>query len=233
LSAYPRDLPRDLALLQSAGVEAVFTPTPAMMYPTGYQTTIDVEKVSQEKEGRVRPGHFRGVATVVAKLFNLIQPHRSYFGQKDAQQVAVIRRMVQDLNFPLEIRVGPIVREADGLAMSSRNVYLTPDERQAARVLHRALQETASVYAAGERNPDVLRETAARIIAAEPRATLDYVSLSDARTLAEQNDPTETPLLLSMAAKIGKPRLLDNILLPLELNTLEGATANLGAVSLL
>jgi pantoate--beta-alanine ligase len=201
-----------------------------MMYPEGYQTSISVETVSQEKEGAVRPGHFRGVATVVAKLFNLTQPHRSYFGQKDAQQVAVIRRMVRDLDFPLEIRVGPIVRESDGLAMSSRNVYLKPDEREAAQVLHRALQATAMAYAAGERHPDTLRQTATHIIAGEPMAALDYVSVSDARTLVEQTSPTDAPLLLSVAAKIGKPRLLDNMLLPLELNTLQGATATLGAV---
>lgn len=230
LSAYPRNLPRDLAMLQEAGVEAVFTPTSAIMYPAGYQTTISVETVSQGKEGAMRPGHFRGVATVVAKLFNLTQPHRSYFGQKDAQQVAVIRRMAQDLNFPLEVRVGPIVREADGLAMSSRNVYLKPDERQAARILHRALHATALAYAAGERNPDVLRSTAEHVIRAEPLAALDYVSVADARTLAELATPTDAPLLLSLAAKIGKPRLLDNMLLPLALNTLEGATATLGAV---
>jgi len=230
LSAYPRDLPRDLAMLQEAGVDAVFTPTPVMMYPAGYQTTISVETVSEGKEGAVRPGHFRGVATIVAKLFHLTQPHRSYFGQKDAQQVAVIRRMVQDLIFPLEVRVGPIVRESDGLAMSSRNVYLRPDERQAARVLHRALQATAMAYAAGERHPDALRSTAEHVIGAEPLAALDYVSVADACTLAEQTHPTDAPLLLSLAAKIGKPRLLDNMLLPLELNTLEGATATLGAV---
>lgn len=230
LSAYPRDLSRDLGMLQAAGVDTVFTPTPAMMYPAGYQTTITVETVSKEKEGGIRPGHFRGVATVVAKLFNLTQPHRSYFGQKDAQQVAVIRRMVRDLDFPLEVRVGPIVREPGGLAMSSRNIYLTPDERQAALVLNRALKATSEAYAAGERQPDTLRRMTEDFIASEPLAALDYVSVADAYTLAEQTSATERPLLLSVAAKIGKPRLLDNMLLPLELNTLDGATATLGAV---
>ncbi len=229
LSVYPRDLPRDLAMLQAAGVEAVFTPTPAMMYPPGSQTLITVAVVSQEKEGGRRPGHFQGVATVVAKFFNLIQPQRTYFGQKDAQQVAVIRRMVRDLDFPLEVRVGPIVRDINHLAMSSRNVYLSSDERQAARVLYHALQETAAAYTSGERQPDVLREIATHIIVAEPLAALDYVSLADARTLTEQTTPTDRPLLLSIAAKIGHPRLLDNILLPVALNTLEGATAVLGA----
>ena len=230
LSAYPRDLPRDFAMLQEAGVEAVFTPTPAMMYPDGYQTYITVDTVSQGKEGAMRPGHFRGVATVVAKLFHLIQPHRSYFGQKDAQQVAVIRRMVHDLNFPLEVRVGPVVREADGLAMSSRNVYLTPEERAAAPVLYRALEAAANAYAAGERDPGTLQGIAEHSILNEPRAALDYVSVADAATLAEQTIATDAPLLISLAAKIGKPRLLDNMLLPLELNTLEGATSTLGAV---
>ena len=229
LSAYPRDLPHDLTMLQAAGVDAVFTPTPAMMYPPGYQTSITVDIVSQEKEGGRRPGHFRGVATVVAKFFNLIQPQNAYFGQKDAQQVAVIRRMVRDLDFPLAVRVGPIIRDDNGLAMSSRNVYLSPEERQAARVLYQALQETGVAYTTGERQPDILRAIATRVIMAEPLAALDYVSLSNAHTLAEQITPTDTPLLVSVAAKIGKPRLLDNILLPLSLNTLEGATSALGA----
>jgi pantoate--beta-alanine ligase len=228
LAAYPRNLPRDLEMLQAAGVDAVFTPTPAMMYPPGYQTYITVETVTQEKEGGIRPGHFRGVATVVAKLFNLTQPTRTYFGQKDAQQVAVIRRMAYDLNFPLEVRVGPIVRETDGLAMSSRNIFLSPEHRQAARVLNRALQAAGEAYATGEHQPDVLRQITADMIASEPLAALDYVSLSDARTLSEQTTPSEAPLLLSVAARIGKPRLLDNILLPLALNTLEGASATLG-----
>lgn len=230
LSKYPRDLPRDLAMLEAAGVEAVFTPTPAIMYPEGYQTSITVETVSQGKEGGVRPGHFRGVATVVAKLFNLTQPHHSYFGQKDAQQVAVLRRMVRDLDFPLEVRVGPIVREPGGLAMSSRNVYLKPQEREAALVLYRALQASAAAYAGGERHPDMLRGIAERMIGDEPLAALDYVSISDARTLTEQTSPTDVPLLVSVAAKVGMPRLLDNMLLPVELNSLEGATATLGAV---
>ena len=140
LSAYPRDLARDLGLLEPLGVDLVWTPTPEEMYPDGFQTWVNVEQVTAPLEGKHRPGHFRGVTTVVAKLFNAFTPQRAYFGQKDAQQVVVIRRMVRDLNFPVEIVVGPIVREPDGLALSSRNVYLSPPERQAATVLHRALQ---------------------------------------------------------------------------------------------
>lgn len=228
LSAYPRDLPRDLALLAAEGVDTVFTPTPALMYPQGYQTYVHVEQVSQGREGASRPQHFRGVATVVAKLFNLTQADHAYFGQKDAQQVAVVRRMVSDLNFPLTIRVHPIVREADGLAMSSRNVYLKPHERQAATVLSRALQASAQLYAQGERHPQRLRAEAQRILASEALAQPDYVSLALASTLEEVHEPSSAPLLLSLAAQVGKPRLLDNCLLPVELNTLEGASKVLG-----
>jgi pantoate--beta-alanine ligase len=231
LSTYPRDLPRDLAMLEAAGVDYMFTPTPAMMYPPAYQTWVTVEEVSQGREGAVRPEHFRGVATVVSKLFNLIQPDKAYFGQKDAQQVAVIRQMVRDLNFPVDLQVCPIMREADGLAMSSRNIYLKPEERQAATVLYRALQEVGALYEAGERHPDVLREDASRIIQAEALAELNYVSLADSRNLKELSSPSDDPMLLSVAAKIGKPRLLDNCLLPLSLNTQTGATLHLGQIN--
>jgi pantoate--beta-alanine ligase len=231
LSTYPRDLPRDLAMLEAAGVDYVFTPTPAMMYPPSYQTWVTVEEVSQGREGAVRPEHFRGVATVVSKLFNLIQPDKAYFGQKDAQQVAVIRQMVRDLNFSVDIQVCPIIREADGLAMSSRNVYLQPEERRVARVLYRALQGVGALYEAGERHPDVLREEASRIIQAEALAELHYVSLADSRNLKELSRPSDEPMLLSVAAKIGKPRLLDNCLLPLSLNTQTGATLHLGQIN--
>lgn len=232
LDAYPRDLPRDLAMLESADVDAVFLPTPAMMYPRGYQTTITVEQVSQGKEGGSRPGHFRGVATVVAKLFHLFQPDMAYFGQKDAQQVAVLRRMVADLNFPLEVVVCPIVREHDGLAMSSRNVYLKPDERKAAAVLYRSMQAAAAVYEQGERDPVQIRQAALRVLESEPLAHVDYVSLASADTLEEIAYSQQEPLLLSLAVRIGKPRLLDNCLLPLTLNDREGATSTLGAVAL-
>ena len=228
LASYPRDLPRDLAMLEAEGVALVFTPTPELMYPPGYQTYVSVEQVSQGKEGGARPGHFRGVATIVAKLFNLAQAQRAYFGQKDAQQVAVIRRMAHDLNFPLEIVVCPIVREADGLAMSSRNVYLSPAERQAATIIPQAWQRAAQAYNDGERHPEALRVLVREHIAQEPLARLDYVSVASARSQAEQDTPSDEPLLLSLAVQVGRPRLLDNCLLPLALNTREGASAILG-----
>lgn len=229
LSSYPRDLPRDFSMLEAAGVDYVFTPTSAMMYPPRYQTWVIVDEVSQGREGAVRPEHFRGVATVVSKLFNLVQPDKAYFGQKDAQQVAVIRQMQRDLNFPVEIAVCPIMRESDGLAMSSRSVYLQPEERQAATVLYRALQHVGALYEAGERHPDLLRHEAEGVIQNEALAELSYVSLADSRSLRELDSPSDVPMLLSVAAKLGKPRLLDNCLLPLSLNTQEGATAYLGA----
>jgi len=228
-TAYPRDLPHDLGLLEQAGVDIVFTPTPKLMYPPGYQTYIEVEEVTQGLEGERRPGHFQGVATVVAKLFNLTQPNVAYFGQKDAQQVVVIRRMVADLNFPLEIAVCPTVREVDGLAMSSRNVYLKPDERRAASVLYKALAAAGDAYAGGERHPEALRQTARKMLETEPLGQIEYVSIADARTLQEMVTPTESPLLLSLTVKIGWPRLLDNCLLPLNLNDRQGLTQALGA----
>ncbi len=229
LASYPRDMPRDLNMLQKAGVNIVFAPKAESIYPSDFQTYITVEQVSQGREGGARPGHFRGVATVVAKLFNLVQPHSAYFGQKDAQQVVVIRQMVRDLNFLLSIVVCPIVRETDGLAMSSRNVYLTPDERQSAKILHRALQIVGKLYDEGERRPQVLRQTAWDILDHEKRVQPSYVSLADARNLQEIEQPIDQPLLFSIAAQVGKPRLLDNCLLPLALNTQEGATRVLGA----
>ena len=157
LAKYPRDLPRDLALLEAAGVDLVWTPTVEVMYPTGFQTWVQVEALTRRLEGEVRPGHFRGVTTVVAKLFNAVGPDKAYFGQKDAQQAAVIRRMTKDLDFPIEIVVCPTLREADGLAMSSRNAYLNPAERQAATVLFRALSAAKSAYDSGERIAEKLR----------------------------------------------------------------------------
>lgn len=227
-AAYPRDLPRDLTLLRAAGVDVVFTPTPEIMYPPGYQTYIDVTEVSQGLEGERRPGHFRGVATVVAKLFNITQPHTTYFGQKDAQQVAVIRRMARDLNFPLNIVVCPTVRELDGLAMSSRNVYLSPEQRRAAPVLYRALQAASDVYDSGRRHPDALRRAMLDALRAEPLAEPDYVSAADALTLRELDNATDAPVLLSLAVRFGKTRLIDNLLLPRELNSREGLSRALG-----
>jgi pantoate--beta-alanine ligase len=214
LASYPRSLPRDLAVLRDAQADLVFTPSPQMMYPPGFQTFVDVTGVSQGLEGEHRPNHFRGVATVVAKLFNLTQPHRAYFGQKDAQQVAVIRQMVRDLNFALEIVVCPTVREADGLAMSSRNVYLSPEQRTAATVLFRALTAAHNRYAAGERDPERLRQTMLTELGTERKAQPEYVSVADAETLRELQTAIERAALLSMAVRIGKTRLIDNLLLP-------------------
>jgi pantoate--beta-alanine ligase len=210
LAAYPRDLPRDLAALERAGADLVWTPSPATMYPPGYQTWVTVDEVSQGLEGERRPGHFRGVATVVTKLFHAFEPQRAYFGQKDAQQAAVIRRLATDLNFPVEIVVCPTVREADGLAMSSRNSYLNPDERRAAAVLHRALQAARRDHEAGRRQAENLRQTMLGALAEEPLARVQYVSVADPDTLQELHGPAERALL-SLAVFIGKTRLIDNI----------------------
>ncbi len=212
LATYPRDLPGDLRLLEGEGVDLVWTPTPEVMYPPDFQTWVTVEEVARPLEGAHRPGHFRGVATVVAKLFNAVQPHRAYFGQKDAQQAVVIRQMVRDLNFPIEIIVCPTVREADGLAMSSRNSYLTPQERQAATVLYRALSAARAAFADGERDAERLRRLVAEIIAAEPLARLQYVSCAHPETLQELETVADAALL-SLAAFVGRTRLIDNLLL--------------------
>jgi len=210
---YPRDLERDLRLLEPLGVDLVFAPPVEEMYPPGFQTWVIVEEVSRPLEGASRPGHFRGVATVVAKLLNIVQPDRAYFGQKDAQQAVVIRRMVRDLNIPVEIVVCPTVREPDGLAMSSRNTYLSPEERRAATVLFRALQAARARYEAGERDAERLREAMREVIRAEPLARLDYVSVADPETLQELSR-VEGRALLSLAVYIGRTRLIDNLLLP-------------------
>jgi len=213
-SAYPRSLQRDLDLLSDARADLVWAPTPQDMYPPGYQTYVTVEAITQPLEGAMRPGHFRGVATVVAKLFNAVGPQRAYFGQKDAQQVAVIRQMVNDLNFPLEVVVCPIVREPDGLAMSSRNSYLTPEQRAAAPVLHRALSAARAAYEQGQRAPQALRQVMEQTLATEPLAQVQYVSCADPRTLQELHDTISDGALLSMAVFIGKTRLIDNLILP-------------------
>ncbi len=208
---YPRDLERDLRLLEPLGVDLVFIPSVEEMYPPGFQTWVIVEEVSRPLEGASRPGHFRGVATVVAKLFNILQPDRAYFGQKDAQQTVVIRRMVQ--NIPVEIVICPTVREPDGLAMSSRNTYLNPEERRAATVLFRALQAAKVRYEAGERDAERLREAMREVIRAEPLARIDYVSVAHPETLQEL-ERVEGPALLSLAVYIGTTRLIDNLMLP-------------------
>lgn len=213
LSAYPRDLPRDLDLLAGEGVDLVWTPSPEIMYPPGFQTWVMAEEITRPLEGSMRPGHFRGVTTVVAKLFNAVRPNKAYFGQKDAQQAAVIRQMVRDLSYPLEIVVCPILREPDGLAMSSRNVYLNPAERRAATVLYRALSAAKEAFAGGERHPQELRRILAETINREPLARLQYISCADPDTLQELETPIHGRALLSMAVFVGKTRLIDNIVI--------------------
>ena len=211
-SAYPRSLERDLALLEEAGVDLVWTPSNEQMYLPNHQTWVDVEEITQALEGAMRPGHFRGVTTIVAKLFNAIRPDRAYFGQKDAQQVAVIRQMIQDLNYPIEIVICPIIRESDGLAMSSRNAYLNVQERKSAAVLYRALQNARIAFLEGERKGDRLRSVMLETLAAEPLARPQYVSCADLLTLQELST-VSTSALLSMAVFIGKTRLIDNFIL--------------------
>jgi pantoate--beta-alanine ligase len=213
-TTYPRDPERDLALLTEAGVNWVFTPSVDEIYPPGFSTYVDVRDITRRLEGEMRPGHFLGVATVVAKLFNILQPTRAYFGQKDAQQVAVLRKMVADLAFPLQLVVVPTLREPDGLAMSSRNVYLTPNERQAAVCLHRALSAALSLWRSGERRGSALRAAMQAVLSAEPLARPDYVSVANPLTLEELDDSgAATRALASLAVRIGKTRLIDNFLL--------------------
>lgn len=214
LKTYPRNLEQDLALLKAEEIDLVFVPDDALMYPPGFQTKIIIENVTQPLEGASRPTHFQGVATVVAKLFNIFQPTRAYFGQKDAQQTVVIRRMVKDLNFNLEMVIHPIVREPDGLAMSSRNVRLTAEQRDAATVLNQALTKAAESIQAGERNGDDIREQMRDMIAGEPLARIDYVSAADPATLKELKE-IESGVLLSLAVFFGETRLIDNRLLEL------------------
>jgi pantoate--beta-alanine ligase len=212
LSMYPRDLERDLSLIEPLSVDLVWNPTPEIMYPTGYQTWVEVEVMTRPLEGAMRPAHFKGVTTVVAKLFNAVQPHKAYFGQKDAQQAAVIRQMTRDLNFPIEVIVCPTTREADGLAMSSRNKYLEGADRPAATILFRALSAAKSAYETGERNAEKLRTIMKDTLASEPRAQPQYVSCADYDTL-EELDVVSGKTLLSMAVLVGKTRLIDNFVL--------------------
>jgi len=212
LSKYPRDLERDLHLLEEAGVDLVWTPAPEVMYPAEFQTWVEVAEMTRPLEGAQRPGHFRGVTTVVTKLFNAVQPTKAYFGQKDAQQAAVIRQMTLDLNFPIEIVVCPIVREPDGLALSSRNVYLDADQRQAATVLYRSLSAAKEEYEQGERDAEKLRRKMKEVIMSEPLAQMQYVSCADYDSLQEWEMVTGKTLL-SMAVFFGKTRLIDNFVL--------------------
>lgn len=213
LAAYPRTLERDLALLEQEGVDLVLLPEPEAIYPPGFETWVEPGPLAARLEGERRPGHFRGVLTVVAKLLHAIEPDRAYFGQKDAQQALLIRRMARDLDFAAGIVVCPIVREADGLAMSSRNVYLSAVERRAAPVLHRALVAAALAWEAGERRGGALKRVALAVLATEPLAAPDYVSAADAETL-EETEGEAPRLLITMAVRFGATRLLDNRLFP-------------------
>jgi pantoate--beta-alanine ligase len=212
LSKYPRDIDRDLKLIEPLGTDLVWMPSAEIMYPKGYQTWVEVEAITSPLEGAMRPGHFKGVTTVVAKLFNGVQPHKVYFGQKDAQQVAVIRQMVRDLNFPLEVIVCPTLREPDGLAMSSRNVYLDPEQRKAATVLFRSLSAAKGAYENGERDAEKVRGKMKEILATEPLAEAQYISCADYDSLEELAE-IKGKALLSMAVFIGKTRLIDNFVL--------------------
>jgi len=209
---YPREFQRDLALLEEEGVEFVFMPSMKEMYPKGYNTWVDIEKVTERLEGAARPTHFRGVTTIVAKLFNILEPTRAYFGQKDAQQLFVIKKMVAELNMNIEVITCPTVREVDGLAMSSRNSYLNPEERKSASVLYQSLNLAKEMWSQGEKDAGKIRNKMEKLIHQHPLAIIDYISIADTETL-EEMEKIKPPALVSLAVKIGKPRLLDNILL--------------------
>jgi pantoate--beta-alanine ligase len=210
---YPRMPERDAALAAGAGAAYVFAPSAPAMYPQGYATFVNVERITEVLEGKSRPGHFRGVATVVLKLFAVTQPHVAVFGQKDAQQVAVIRRMIRDLHQVIELVVVPTVRESDGLAMSSRNAYLSADERAQATVLYRALEDARKLVEAGERRCDRLLDSMNGRIAGSRLAAIDYLSVADADSLEELRDVRNgQTVLISLAVRFGRTRLIDNIL---------------------
>lgn len=209
---YPRDLERDSRMTEEVGVDVIFAPSVKDMYPNGYATFVNVERITEKMCGASRPGHFRGVATIVAKLFNLIQPHRAYFGQKDAQQTVVIRRMVADLNFNIQIVVMPTVREEDGIAMSSRNKYLNLEERNAALVLSKALFMTENLVKSGQRDVAEIAHKIKEMIRGEPLAKIDYISIVDADTL-DDLDVVRGNTLIALAVFIGKTRLIDNLII--------------------
>ncbi|HEX5141159.1 MAG TPA: pantoate--beta-alanine ligase [Dehalococcoidia bacterium] len=211
-AAYPRDIDRDLSLLEAEGVDYVFLPSVEEMYPRDAETYVDVGPISDRLEGAFRPGHFRGVATVVLKLFTIVKPARAYFGRKDAQQLVVIRRMVRDLNVDVEIVPVDTVREPDGLAMSSRNAYLNPTERKAALCLHEALSLAREMWTRGARDAEAFRKRLRELIEDEELARIDYVSVADPDTL-EELDRIHGPALVSLAVRIGRTRLIDNITL--------------------
>ncbi len=209
-NTYPRDEKRDLEMLEREKTDIVFVPSPEEMYPERYSSWVVVEKVTDRLEGSYRPGHFKGVATVVAKLFNIVECNRAYFGQKDAQQVLVIRKMVADLNMNLDVVVAPTVRESDGLAMSSRNVYLNPQERQGAAVLFKSLTLAQDLKYKGGSSAETVRRQMTSLISNEPLAKIEYVSIADAETLEELTE-LDKPAVASLAVRFGKTRLIDNI----------------------
>lgn len=210
--SYPRDTKRDLTLLEKEATDVAFIPSAEEMYPPQFNSWTEVGEVTKRLEGASRPGHFRGVTTVCAKLFNIVQPKRAYFGQKDAQQALVIKKMVSELNMNLEIVTLPTVREPDGLALSSRNTYLSPEERKAASVLYQALTLAKRLWEQWEKDAERIRQEMRGLIQKEPLANIDYVSIADAETLDELNI-VKSPALVSLAVKIGKTRLIDNVLL--------------------
>src|ERR1051325_6738012 len=210
---YPRDLTKDTALLTDYNVDYIFAPTVDEIYPKGFSTYVNVEGLSEQLEGASRPGHFRGVATVVTILLNTVRPDFAFFGQKDAQQALIIRRLVKDLAFDTEIVVLPIVREDSGLAISSRNLYLTSDEQNSATVIHKALVQAKRAFKEGERNAHRIMDVVRNMIEAEPRARLDYVTVADAETLEKIDRIDERPTLIAVAAYVGKTRLIDNTIL--------------------
>jgi pantoate--beta-alanine ligase len=212
LAKYPRTFERDCDLLEREGVHLVFAPSTAEMYPPGAITLVEVKGLTDRLDGVSRPGHFRGVTTVVSKLFHIAEPDKAFLGQKDSAQSAIIRKMVKDLNFPVEIVVCPIVREADGLAMSSRNAYLNADEHQQGLVLSRALQKVQQVFEAGERDLERLAAAGKKVVAAEPAARLEYLSVVHPDTLEPLQQPVG-PMLVAVAAWIGSTRLIDNVIL--------------------
>ncbi|MGH9906098.1 MAG: pantoate--beta-alanine ligase [Pyrinomonadaceae bacterium] len=208
--SYPRDLTKDTALLTDYNVDFIFAPPIEEIYPKGFASYVNVEGLSEQLEGAARPGHFRGVATIVTILLNVVRPDFAFFGQKDAQQAVIIRRLVRDLAFDTEVIVLPTVREDSGLAMSSRNLYLKPDEHDAATVIHKALAKAKETYKAGERSGPKLADLVRTMIEAEPRARVDYVSITDAETLEKLDRLDERPVLVAVAAYVGKTRLIDN-----------------------
>jgi len=210
---YPRDLTKDTALLTDYNVDYIFAPTVEEMYPRGFSTYVTVDGLSEQLEGAARPGHFRGVATVVAILLNTVRPDFAFFGQKDAQQALIIKRLIKDLAFETELVVLPTVREDSGLAISSRNLYLSQDEQVAAGVIHRALKEAKAIYRDGERSAGKIAEVVRSMIEAEPRARLDYVTVADAETMEMLDKLDDRPILIAVAVYLGKTRLIDNMVL--------------------